>query len=75
MAANAPDVALALAAANDFPPRRPPGTVRVIIRPPDDSAVATVRMKTFVQGFGWIAVKCLRDGTPLPAPIDFVGAA
>jgi hypothetical protein len=74
IAANQPDVMLAPAvAANEVRPRRAPGTVRVIIRQPEDAATAT--MKTFVQGFARIAVKHLRAANDSPAPIDAARAS
>ena len=70
-----PCPALLLPVNEAMQPRGRPGTVRVTIRQPDDGVAAMATMKHFVQGFAWIAVKSLRDGTPLPDPIDIEGAA
>jgi hypothetical protein len=75
-AANQPDAKLAPAvAANEAGvPRCPPGSVRVVIRPPEDATAATVSMKNFVQGFARIAVKHLQAANESRAPIDLARA-
>jgi hypothetical protein len=72
--ANQPDVTLVPAvAANEVAPRCAPGSVRVIIRQPEDAAVGTT-MKKFVQGFAKIALRHLRAANDSRAPIDLMRA-
>jgi hypothetical protein len=67
-------LAAAVAANDTGVSHRAPGSVRVIIRQPEDTAAALATMKNFVQEFARIAVKQLHTANEPAAPIDIAPA-